>query len=104
VGLVIGILLTLISVLVAGIFFVVFRGQRGPGKETPAHHSLIATKIQDRLAASIDFKVLGACVHALFLSYVDPGCYSETGVVILSVYGADTIPIYLSLSARSLDL
>jgi hypothetical protein len=57
VGLVIGILLTLISVLVAGIFFVVFRGQRGPGKETPAHHSLIATKIQDRLAASIDFKV-----------------------------------------------
>jgi len=54
---VIGILVTLISVLVAGIFFVVFRGQRGRGKETPTRHTLIATKIQDRLAASIDFKV-----------------------------------------------
>ena len=56
VGLIIGVLLTLISLLVAGIFLVVFRGGRGRGKETPTH-SLIATKIQDRLAASIDFKV-----------------------------------------------
>jgi hypothetical protein len=55
IGLIIGVLLTLISLLVAGIFFVVFRG-RVQGKETPTH-SLLATKIQDRLAASIDFKV-----------------------------------------------
>ena len=58
VGLIIGILLTLISLLVAGIFWVVFKGGGGiRGKETPTTHSLLASKIQDRLAASIDFKV-----------------------------------------------
>ena len=61
VGLIIGILLTLISLLVAGIFWVVFKGGGGGGgirgKETPTTHSLLASKIQDRLAASIDFKV-----------------------------------------------
>ena len=53
-GPIIGVLVTLISILVAGIFFVVYRGRQG--KETPSH-SLLATKIQDKLAASIDFKV-----------------------------------------------
>ena len=61
VGLIIGILLTLISLLVAGIFWVVCKGSGGGGgirgKETPTTHSLLASKIQDRLAASIDFKV-----------------------------------------------
>ena len=54
VGLIIGILLTLISLLLVGIFFVIYRGRRG--KETPTH-SLLATKLHDKLTASIDFKV-----------------------------------------------
>ena len=54
VGLVIGILLTMISLLLAGIFFVIYRGRRG--KETPTH-SLLAAKIQDKITASIDFQV-----------------------------------------------
>ena len=49
-GPIIGVLVTLISILVAGIFFVVYRGRQG--KETPSH-ILLATKIQDKL----DFKV-----------------------------------------------
>ena len=53
-GPLIGVLVTLISILLAGIFLVVYRGRKG--KETPSH-SLLTTKIQDKLAASIDFKV-----------------------------------------------
>ena len=56
-GPIIGALVTIISLLVAGIFFVTYRGRRG--KETPSH-TLLTTKIQDKLAASIDFKVTGA--------------------------------------------
>lgn len=54
-GPIIGALVTLISVLLAGICLVMYRGHRG--KETPSH-TLLATKIQDKLAASIDFKVI----------------------------------------------
>lgn len=53
VGLIIGILLTLISFLLVGILFVIYRGRQG--KETPTH-SLIANKLHDKLTASIDFK------------------------------------------------
>lgn len=53
-GPIIGALVTLISILVAGIFFVMYRGRQG--KDTPSHSSLLSTKIQDKLAASIDFK------------------------------------------------
>jgi len=53
IGLIIGILLTMISLLLAGIFFVVYRGRQG--KNTPTH-SLLAAKFHDKITASIDFK------------------------------------------------
>jgi len=57
VGLIIGLLLTVISLLLLGILAVIYRG-RG-GKETPTH-SLIATKIQDKVAGGIHFRDIGA--------------------------------------------
>ena len=54
VGLVIGVLLTIITLLIAGTFVVILRIRRG--KYTPTH-SLVGTRIQDRITAGIHFQV-----------------------------------------------
>ena len=54
VGLVIGILLTIITLLIAGTFCVILRIRRG--KYTPTH-SLVGARIQDRINAGIHFQV-----------------------------------------------
>ena len=64
VGLVIGVLLTFISLLLAGIFFVIYRGRHG--KETPTH-SLLGARIQKRITASIDFQV--KCLWGEMIDY-----------------------------------
>merc|ERR1711892_17581 len=55
VGLVIGILLTIITLLIAGTFCVILRIRRG--KYTPTH-SLVGARIQDRISAGIHFQDL----------------------------------------------
>ena len=55
VGLIIGVLLTIITLLIAGTFFVILRIRRG--KYTPTH-SLVGARIHDRLASGIHFQVI----------------------------------------------
>ena len=57
VGIVIGILLTVILVLAGGIFYVVYRNKKGVGSKSTPTHSLITRKFTDRFSNSIDYKV-----------------------------------------------
>ena len=54
VGLIIGVLLTIITLLIAGTLFVIVRIRNG--KYTPTH-SLVGSRIQDRITAGIHFQV-----------------------------------------------
>lgn len=62
VGLVIGVLLTIITLLIAATFAVILRIRRG--KYTPTH-SLVGTRIQDRITAGIHFQVAQVTKGAL---------------------------------------
>ena len=62
VGLVIGVLLTIITLLIAGTFAVILRIRRG--KYSPTH-SLVGTRIQDRITAGIHFQVVQVAKGAL---------------------------------------
>ena len=58
VGVIIGVLLTIISLLIGGILYVVYRNKRCNGlksSSTPTH-SLLTRKFTDRFSTSIDFK------------------------------------------------
>ena len=58
VGVVIGVLLTIISLLIGGILYVIYRNKRCNGLKstsTPTH-SLLTRKFTDRFSTSIDFK------------------------------------------------
>jgi discoidin domain receptor family protein 2 len=56
VGIVIGVLLTVISILMVGILWVVYRAKSSKEKRTTPTHSLLASKCPDRFSNSIDFK------------------------------------------------
>lgn len=57
VGIVIGILLTVILVLAVGIFYVVYRNKKGVGSKSTPTHSLITRKFTDRFSNPIEYKV-----------------------------------------------
>lgn len=66
VGLIIGVLLTIITLLIAGTFFVILRIRRG--KYTPTH-SLVGARIHDRLASGIHFQDLATPYKAKMRVY-----------------------------------
>ena len=115
VGVIIGVLLTIISLLIGGILYVIYRNKRCNGLKstsTPTH-SLLTRKFTDRFSTSIDFKDMhiynGTNNSNNTHEYNGSGNMSGIGSVILpsklhlksSLTGSNCPPMYGHLVATS---